>query len=117
MKKLLILLIILICPQVYAFEDYVIVSENPVKSIYCEDEEIVSVLPFFTIDNSKNTILLKSKKEGNTFIVIETTEGEKNINIQVQPQKTVLPELDGLTYFVLDKPLSNDIEKPTLRGK
>lgn len=120
MKKLILILSILLLPlQANAFEDYIIVSDNPVKSVYCEDDEIAAILPFFTIDNSKNTLLLKSKKEGNTLLVIETTDGEAFINIEVKENETVMPKLEGLHYFILDIPPFKEQkrEKPVLRGK
>ena len=120
MKKLLILLSIILLPlQANALEDYIIVSDNPVKSVYCEDDEIAAIIPFFTIDNSKNTLLLKSKKEGSTLLVIETTEGEAFLNIEVKENETVIPKLEGLHYFILDIPPIKEEKriKPVLRGK
>ena len=119
MKKLILILSIILVPlHANAFEDYVIVSENPVKSVYCEDDEIAAIVPFFTIDNSKNTLLLKSKNEGNTLIVIETTEGEAFINIEVKENETIIPKLEGLHYFILDIPSTEPVKrnKPFLRG-
>lgn len=119
MKKLILILSIILLPlQANAFEDYIIVSENPVKSVYCEDDEIADIVPFFTIDNIKSTLLLKSKKEGSTLLVIETTQGEAFLNIEVKDNETIIPQLEGLHYFILDIPPLKEQkrEKPVLRG-
>ena len=119
MKKLILILAIFLLPlQANAFEDYIIVSDNPVKSVYCEDKDIADILPFFTLDNNKNTLLLKSKKEGSTLLVIETTQGEAFINIEVKEEETDIPQLEGLHYFILDIPPEKQLkrEKPVLRG-
>jgi hypothetical protein len=56
-----------------------------------------------TIDNKKNTIILKAKSEGNAILTIETEAGSKLINIVVTSDKTTLSDVDGFTYFQLDK--------------
>lgn len=65
MKKLLVILSILLIPlQACAFEDYILTSDKPVISVSSSDESVISVLPFFTIDNNKDTIIVKAKKKG-----------------------------------------------------
>ena len=103
MKKLLLLaLIILIQPQTYAFEDYLIISDYPVSSIFWDDDSILDAAPIFTIDNKKNTIIVKVKKEGETNITVETENGNKTINAVIKPDETFLSETEGFTFFPLD---------------
>lgn len=52
----------LIPAQAFAFEDYLIMSSVPVKSVVSQDNEIITAVPVFTIDNAKQTIILKAKK-------------------------------------------------------
>ena len=66
MKKILFILLIFLIPQAQAFEDYLILSDSPVSSINWSDDDVISATPLFTIDNNKNTIILKAKKEGMT---------------------------------------------------
>lgn len=122
MKKifLLINLIIFVQLQVFALEDCIIYSENPVKSVYSEDENVLEIIPLYNIDNTKNTMILRPKQAGKTLIIIETTDGEAYLDAEITEDKTILPELENLKYFVLDKPeikKQEDIrEKPVLRG-
>ena len=103
MKKLLTAILILFCSlQAYAFEDYFIMSDKPVKNVYSKDENIVSVLPFFTIDNSKNTMILKSKSEGLTEIVIETEDETINIKVEVNEKDTTFSKNNGISVFSVD---------------
>ena len=114
MRKIIpILLILFSSLQAYGFEDYIMMSENPVLNVYSKDENIVSVLPFLTIDNNKNTMIVKSKSEGNTEIVIETSDNTINIKVDVEENETIFSEDNDIMIFkldFLDSPL-----KPTLR--
>lgn len=105
MKKILLILSIFLIPlQAQAFEDYIVVSDIRVNSVFSSDESIVSALPFFTIDNNKSSILLKMKKEGNAVVTIETIDGDKTLNITVGKDETVIQKIDGFNYFSLDIP-------------
>lgn len=104
MKKLFLLLsIFLISHQAYGFEDYVVISDNPVSSIVWSDDSVLEASPLLTIDNRKDTIIVKIKKEGQATLTIETSVGRRNIEVDVTPEKTVLSEVEGFSYFVLDK--------------
>ena len=90
--------------QAYAFEDYIITSDKPVKSVHSSNSSVVSVTPFFTIDNAKNIILAKALNSGRAVIIIKTEDGEQAVNVKVSKDKTVLSQEDGLSYFKLDIP-------------
>lgn len=103
MKKILFILLILLIPQAQAFEDYLILSDDPVSSISWSDDEVISAVPVLTIDNKKNTIILKAKKEGKAVLTIETDVGSKLIAVEVSEDKTVVEDIEGFTSFKLDK--------------
>ena len=104
MKKILSALIILLIPsQAFAFEDYLIMSSVPV----------------FTIDNTKQTIILKAKKEGKTSITISFPDGKEVIKAEVKNDRTILSENDKFEYLLLDKPGDKPVEilpPPEIRG-
>ncbi len=106
MKKLLLILsvIIFIPLQSFAFEDYIITSDKPVKSVSSSDESIISVLPFFTIDNRKDTIIVKAKREGNAEIKVVRDDKDIIINVKVTPEQTTFTCDDDFAYFPLDRP-------------
>ena len=112
MKKLfltaLILMNILPAP---AFENYMIISNTPVKSVAVKDPQIADVIPVFTIDNQKKILLLKSKKKGSTKIFVKYTTEEKVLEVKVTAKSTKIKPVDGFEYFVMDEPPA-EIEIP-----
>lgn len=120
MKKILSALIVLLIPaQAFAFEDYLIMSSVPVKSVVSQDNEIITAVPVFTIDNAKQTIILKAKKEGKTTVTISFFEGKEVIKVEVKQEQTILSENDKFEYMLLDKPGDKPVEilpPPYIRG-
>lgn len=105
MRNLVLILSIILIPlKAYGFEDYIIVSDKPVELVSSDDREILDVSPFFTIDNNKNSIFVKAKKEGKCRIFITTEDGINTIEAEIVPEKTFLSDSEGFTYFSLDKP-------------
>lgn len=101
---LLILSIILIPLQACAFEDYILTSDKPVKSVSSSDESIVSVLPFFTIDNNKDTIIVKAKREGNAEITVKLYDKDVVVKVEVTPEHTKFTSGDDFVLFPIDTP-------------
>ncbi len=120
MQKILSSLIILLIPsQAFAFEDYLIMSSVPVKSVISGDNEIITAVPVFTIDNSKQTIVLKAKKVGKTVLTITFPDGREVIKVEVKPEQTILSENEKFEYMLLDKPEDEPVEilpPPSIRG-
>lgn len=105
MKKFLLAVSIILIPlQCFAFEDYIITSEKPVKSVSSSDESIISVMPFFTIDNNKDTIIVKVKREGNAQIIVKRNDKDVVVNVKVTPEQTTFTCDDDFAYFPLDRP-------------
>ena len=103
-KFLLVAISIFVGTQAFGFEDYLVIADSPVKSVSSSDSSVVSAMPFYTIDNEKNVILLKTFKEGKVVVTIRQQDGDRAINVDVKKGKTILSKEDGFTYFVLDVP-------------
>ena len=119
MKKLILILSIILIPlQAWAFEDYIFTSDSPVKSVSSSDESIVSVVPFFTIDNNKDTIIVKVKKEGNAQITVKLYDKDIVVKLQVTPDKTIFTNGDDFIFFPLDIPEEpvEILPPPDIRG-
>ena len=119
MKKLILILSIILIPlQACAFEDYIFTSDSPVKSVSSSDESIVSVVPFFTIDNNKDTIIVKVKKEGNAQITVKLYDKDIVVKLQVTPDKTIFTNGDDFIFFPLDIPEEpvEILPPPDIRG-
>ena len=105
MKNIIPILLITFFPlQSFAFEDYIIMSDYNVIKVSSSDTNIASVNPLYNIDNNKNILLLKSQNEGKTILTIESDKGEIFIDVEVTKDKTIIPQTEGLTYYVLDIP-------------
>lgn len=108
MKKLLLALIIFITPvKAYALQDYIIFSDKPVKSISVEDKRIIKLCPVQTIDNNKQTLILKALKEGKTSITIKTIETENVLNVKVKKDDTLIKDCKGFEFIPADVPPEN----------
>ena len=108
MKNLLLTFLILLFPQAYGFENYVIISNSPVESLIWDNDEILSASPLITVDD-KNTIILTPKHAGKTNLSIGTENGTKIIIscrsiANIIEDKTIISNMEGLTYFPLDLP-------------
>jgi hypothetical protein len=105
MKKFIVILsIFFIQLQAHALEDCLLVSDFAIHGIIWSDDVIVSAVPILTIDNRKNSVIIKAKAQGEAVITFETDDGEKVVNIEVLSDKTTLSAIEGFTYFSLDKP-------------
>lgn len=96
MKRTLLLLIVFLIPvKAFAYRDYVLFSDSPVKSVTVEDKSVLEAFPVQTIDNSKKTIILKSKKEGKTNIILITDNGKSYIEAVVKKDETDVKKIKG----------------------
>jgi len=131
MKKLFLFLILLceiLCPKfclaagqisVKLGSDYLIMSDDCVKNTLLSNPEILSLSPFFTIFNEKNTLLLHPMKQGSSDVTILFDKTYDSFKIQVLPKTSKLPDktvkMDGLEILLLDSmPVHEefDIDQP-----
>lgn len=119
MKKLILILSIILIPlQACAFEDYIFTSDSPVKRVSSSDENVISVIPIFTIDNKKDTIIVKVRKEGNAEITVKLYDKDVVVKVQVTPDKTIFTNGDDFVFFPLDTPEEpvEILPPPDIRG-
>lgn len=116
MKKfLLTTLLLLLSLPAFAFEDYMMISNTPVKSVSVQNPEILDVSVLYTIDNQKKNIIITPKKVGKTKINIGLSEqaGLKNVDVKITEKKTFINAPIDFNLFILDSPpVSYDIPKP-----
>ena len=103
MKKIL-LTVLLISSTVFAFEDYMVISTQPVKSVRVNNPEILDSSVLFTIDNQKKDIILTPKKVGKTKITVELYNQTKRFDVKVTENKTFIDVPDGFYVFLMDSP-------------
>ena len=114
MKKILLTIILLSTPA-FAFEDYMVISNTPVKSVSVQNSEILDVSVLYTIDNQKKNIIITPKKTSQTKINIDLLNqiGSKKIDVKITEKKTFINAPLDFNLFLLDSPPeSYDIPKP-----
>ncbi|MBQ8168544.1 hypothetical protein IJZ97_03915 [bacterium] len=103
MKKILLTILLTALPAC-AFEDYMIISSVPVKSVSVENSEILQAQPLFTIDNQKKVIIVTPKSKGKTKINVNFFDGTKTLDVKVYENKTMIKPQEGFNYFLMDFP-------------
>lgn len=103
MKKLLLTILLTTTPA-YAFENYMIISSVPVKSITVQNPEILEAQPVFTIDNEKKIIVITPKSNGKSKVYVNLFDKKEIIDIKVEKDKTIIKPNDKFNYFSVDIP-------------
>ena len=57
-----------------------------------------------TLDNNKDTIIVKVKREGNAEITVKLYDKDIVLKVQVTPDKTIFTNGDDFVFFPLDTP-------------
>lgn len=103
MRRILLTILLTAMPAC-AFEDYMIISETPVKSVTVQDPEILTAKPVFTIDNEKKIIIVTPQKAGKTKVTVNLYEETKSLDIKVNENKTTIKPQAGFNYYLMDIP-------------
>jgi len=88
--------------------DYLITTEESIKSNFVANPDIITLNPFFTIFNEKNVLLLHPQKIGKSTFSIFLKNSDVVFNVVVKPAKTK-PDtksiyLDDFEIIPLDAP-------------
>ena len=104
-KWLLTLLLLSICLQSHALEDYIITTDGKLSDIKIQDESIVEIIPLVTIDNKKNTIFVFPKKTGVTSFTIKKDSCENYLfHVKVEDNRTIISDIKGFKVIAMDNP-------------
>lgn len=118
MKKAFItLLIMLSASQVFAFQDYVILTDKPVKFVYSADRNIATIKPLYTIGNERNILILHCVGLGKTSINVNFGDSKEVLKIKVSENETKISPKKGFVYQAVDEPpYALDILEPPIPG-
>lgn len=113
-EQLLVLLILIltISPSL-AFEDYLIMSDNSIKTFAIKDYTLAS-LDRVSKANDDSTLVLTPLKCGLTEILITTQTKTLKFDINVKPNNTIINSVNGLTFFSLEA-APTEITNPDLQ--
>lgn len=132
MKKLFLILFLFIfsnggCLAAEQFEvqlgkDYLVTTDEYIKTTLVENNSIVTLNPFFTIFNEKNVLLLHPVALGKTNFTIFLTNSDAIFNVEVKPNKkdsdTNTIQKGVFEIMLLDAPPDlNDVETTSKGAK
>lgn len=105
MKKFLILTAFIIFSlQAQAYDDYIMTSDKPVKSVKSSDESVVKIRPVFTIDNNKQTIIITPQKKGKAEITVNLVDKDVTVIVEITQEQTIFKADNDFAFFPMDIP-------------
>ena len=105
MKKFLILTAFIIFSlQAQAYDDYIMTSDKPVKSVKSSDESVVKIRPVFTIDNNKQTIIITPQKKGKAEITVNLVDKDVTVIVEITQEQTIFKADNDFAFFTMDIP-------------
>ncbi|MGN0018628.1 MAG: hypothetical protein ACI37S_06270 [Candidatus Gastranaerophilaceae bacterium] len=91
--------------EIIQFQDYIMFSQETIKSIKSRNEDVVKASIMTTIKNRRDTVILEAKSCGNTKIDVQIGKEKYEICVRVKKSKTIIHTKCKLFNFVsLDKP-------------
>lgn len=111
MKKIFLILVILIFAQctfacdatLYPRKDYIVITQNPIKILKIEDENILSGQIIATLFSAKNQLILKPKNIGKTKLFLN----DKTYRIEVSKEQKEEWNILDVNCLEIDNPPIN----------
>ena len=103
MKKFLLAFLLLTMP-VQAYENFMIISEAPIKSIQVQNEKIITTKPVTTLVNDKRFLMLTPVNIGKSKLYLTLDKEIKVIDVKVHEKVTLIEPIKGFIYLPIDAP-------------
>ena len=105
MKCFLVLLTMLMALPSFCAENYIMLTDFPVKKLVIRDDEILSATSIYTIDNQKRQTILTTKVDnGETILFLLLPNKEEKIYAKIENGVLKLDKKRGVKLFELDLP-------------
>ena len=102
---LFLLLGLIFAQSAFAGNDYVMVTDFPIKKIVVRDDDVLSVDTVYTLENTKQETILRTKVEaGETIMFLFLPDSEMRINVEINAGEIVLNKKKGIRLYKLDYP-------------
>lgn len=116
-KTFLISLIMLFASPVFAYQDYIIMTDKPVKFVYSENRNTAVVKPLYTIGNERNILILHCLAEGKAEIKVNFGDTQNVLKVKVNKKETKITPQKGFKYLPVDEPpFELEILEPPIFG-
>lgn len=100
-----LLLTMFIALPSFCAENYIMLTDFPVKKVVVRDDDILSAASVYTIDNEKRqTILTPKVQNGETILFLLLSEKEDKIGVKIENGVLKLDKKRGVKLFELDLP-------------
>ncbi len=107
--SLVVLLLAFVGIPTFAVENYIMLTDFPVRKIVVRDDDVLSANSVYTLDNEKRqTILTPKVQNGETRLFLLLSDKEKTIDVKIQDGKLLINEKRGIKVYELDVP---EVEK------
>lgn len=106
MKRFIFIMFsLLLFSSVQAAENYIMLTDFPVKKVVVRDDDVLSAASVYTIDNEKRQTILTPKVEnGETILFLLLKDKEDKIGVKIENGVLKLDKKRGVKLFELDLP-------------
>ena len=105
MKKFFVLLLLIIALPSFGVENYIMLTDFPIKKVVVRDDDVLVAASVYTIDNEKRQTILTPKVEnGETILFLLLPEKEDKIGVKIENGVLKLDKKRGVKLFQLDLP-------------
>ncbi len=106
MKSFLAVVVMLALSQpVLALENYIMLTDFPVRKVVVRDDDVLSAASVYTLDNEKRqTILTPTIQDGETILFLLLPDNEIKIDVKIEGGKLTLGKKRGVRLYELDLP-------------
>ncbi len=105
MKKALVLAFLSLSLPAVAAENYIMLTDFPVKKVVVRDDDVLSAQSVYTLGNEKReTILTPKVEDGETILFLLLPAGETKVEAKIEDGNLTLGKKKGVKLFELDMP-------------
>lgn len=92
--------------KVFAFEDYIVISKKPVKSVISSNPEVVLANVLTTLMNEKDTVIVRSVGKGKAVLTFDFYGDKTDVLVDVKDKETKVKLKDSgiLEFMNIDAP-------------
>ena len=91
-------------PKVFAFDNYLLHTDKPVKKIISSDSNIITANVLVTVMNEKDTVIITPKHVGKAVLTFYFNDETVEIPVTVKKGKTVFKRKPKFNFIKIDDP-------------
>ena len=105
LKTLFLTLLVILYSVNIAFADsYIMISDNPITEIRCNNESVVSIRALTTLTNEKTSFIVTANKDGKTSFTVKNKSGCYDYVAKVKSGKLTISGDNQIKIISIDLP-------------